>query len=319
MIGEILDDLVENVTGSTPEETMDQVTALRGSVPTELLAAFGRLISGRDEPALLIRGFAVDDRSIGPTPTHWMSCRPLQVDSIIRRYELLLVLIAQSIGELFGYGSLQGGRLVHNVMPMAGAETDQSGHGSEAVLAWHTEDAFTSLRADYLALMGLRNTDAVATTIAGISALEGLDSQDLQVLKEPRFAIVPDDEHLRSTSPRPSNSILSGFAAPAVIPVLYEAPRGLRMVIDSVYMTPIDSVAEASFGRAVEALDAALERVAVLPGDVLLIDNHRAVHGREDFPARYDGTDRWLLKVSVACTLEPSARHRAGTSSRILL
>jgi len=30
-------------------------------------------------------------------------------------------------------------------MPIVGAEKDQSGHGSEATLGWHTEDAFTAL------------------------------------------------------------------------------------------------------------------------------------------------------------------------------
>jgi hypothetical protein len=38
---------------------------------------------------------------------------------------------------------------------------------------------------------------------------------------------------------------------------------------------------------------------ALRPGQLLLIDNDVAVHGRAPFTARYDGTDRWLKRVNI--------------------
>jgi alpha-ketoglutarate-dependent taurine dioxygenase len=38
-------------------------------------------------------------------------------------------------------------------------------------------------------------------------------------------------------------------------------------------------------------------------GDVLVIDNERAVHGRTPFVPRYDGTDRWLKRALVVTSL----------------
>jgi len=38
-------------------------------------------------------------------------------------------------------------------------------------------------------------------------------------------------------------------------------------------------------------------------GDLLVIDNDRAVHGRTAFTPRYDGTDRWLRRALVVTSL----------------
>lgn len=307
--------------GNTSESAcIERISASSGRLPRELHTAIEKLAIGRHEPALLIRGFGVNDHMIGPTPPHWMDCRPFAADSPTRREEFLLTLVAQRIGELFGYASLQSGRLIHNVIPIAGAEQDQSGHGSRATLAWHTEDAFTSLRADYLALMGLRSRDAVATTLAGIAALEGLNAPDRRALLEARYAVVPDDEHLRGPNSMipASASVLGDRGKATLIPVLSRTVRGLQMVIDPVYMEPMGRTAQGAFRRATQALDAALRRVPILPGAILIVDNHRAVHGRESFPARFDGTDRWLLKTSIAHSLEPSGPYRVAPGSRIL-
>ncbi len=37
--------------------------------------------------------------------------------------------------------------------------------------------------------------------------------------------------------------------------------------------------------------------VALRPGDLLVLDNRRAVHARTAFTPRFDGTDRWLQRV----------------------
>jgi Fe(II)/alpha-ketoglutarate-dependent arginine beta-hydroxylase len=314
----MLQSLTENSAGDGDADSVERAGDLGADLPTEISIALERLTGAGHEPALVIRGIEVDDLAIGPTPSHWTACHPFAARSPTRREESLLALIAQSIGEIFGYATPQDGRIVHNVMPISGAESDQSGHGSEATLAWHTEDAFTHVRADYLALLGLRNAGAVATTVAGIGALDELDPFDWRLLSEARFAIVPDDEHLRA-SIRPGMSVLTESRDGGLrMPVLSRGHHGFQMMIDSVYMRPVDETAAAAFRRAAEALDAQLRRIRLGPGDILLIDNHRAVHGRERFPARFDGTDRWLLKASIARSLEPSAAYRTDPASRIL-
>jgi L-asparagine oxygenase len=50
------------------------------------------------------------------------------------------------------------------------------------------------------------------------------------------------------------------------------------------------------------------------PGDLLVIDNNRAVHGRTRFTPRYDGLDRWLLRSFITKDLRRSESARPGDS-----
>ena len=47
-------------------------------------------------------------------------------------------------------------------------------------------------------------------------------------------------------------------------------------------------------------------------GDLLVVDNSVAVHGRTPFTARFDGTDRWLQRTFVVADLAASAGERDG-------
>ena len=52
--------------------------------------------------------------------------------------------------------------------------------------------------------------------------------------------------------------------------------------------------------------------VVLEPGDLLVVDNNIAVHGRSPFTARFDGADRWLQRSFVVTDLAPSAGQRIG-------
>ncbi len=39
--------------------------------------------------------------------------------------------------------------------------------------------------------------------------------------------------------------------------------------------------------------------VKLRPGELLIIDNRRAIHARSGFKAYYDGEDRWLQRIYV--------------------
>jgi L-asparagine oxygenase len=50
-------------------------------------------------------------------------------------------------------------------------------------------------------------------------------------------------------------------------------------------------------------LRAACRPIVLRPGDMLFLNNRRAVHGRAGFTARYDGEDRWLKRVVLMADL----------------
>jgi Fe(II)/alpha-ketoglutarate-dependent arginine beta-hydroxylase len=279
--------------------------------------------------AWIVSGLPVDDAAIGPTPEG--SARQPDPASTVRE-EMWLVVCATLMGDVFGWATQQDGALIHDISPVRGHEHSQLGSGSSGLLWWHTEEAFHPFKCDYLTLLCLRNPDRVPTTVASVGDIE-LDEEVQRVLFEPRFIVRPDDSHLNEPrgwpAPNDKESQLLGAARarikqmnsrPATMPVLSGDPDSPYLSIDPFYMevTGHDPRARAALEAISAAIDARLRGVALAPGDMLFIDNLRAVHGRRPFKARFDGTDRWLKRVNVTRDLRKSRAVRMTCESRII-
>jgi Fe(II)/alpha-ketoglutarate-dependent arginine beta-hydroxylase len=268
----------------------------------------------------LISGCPVGD-GIGATPRSWREADTPET----RDLEMMFFLCASVLGEVFGWRSLQAGRLMHNVLPVKGDEEKQETSGSTSLLAWHTEDAFHPYRADYLGLMCLRNPDRVPTTFASIDGV-GLEGLDLDVLFEPRFAIQPDTAHLENS--RSDRPMAAGYPSlrqmavdPPGVPVLFGGEDEPYLCIDPYFMRvkdPKDVEAKRVLDALTERLEAALVDVALEPGDIWFLDNYRSVHGRKPFTPRYDGSDRWMKKLVVTRDLRRSRGSRDNALARLV-
>ncbi|KUL46120.1 hypothetical protein ADL22_11500 [Streptomyces sp. NRRL F-4489] len=248
------------------------------------------------------------DENVGPTPSHW---RP-RGRAATAAHDLWLALVSIQVGDPVCWQTLQDGRLFNDVLPIEGQEHAQTGHSSVNTLDFHVEDAFDDDRCDVLALLCLRNRDLTATTVATAGALAEVSAEDHELLRRPRFALLPDPEHLKA----------SGSVDPSPVwrPVLFGGSRPYLRV-DPAYTTtaPGDDASARAFSRLCRRLEGALVPVRLRPGDLVLIDNYRAVHGREPFTPRYDGTDRWLRKLTLTFDLQQSSgRRRAGSRALAL-
>jgi enduracididine beta-hydroxylase len=284
-----------------------------------------------DFPAFTLSGFPVGDDAIGPTPDGWGR----QPDPLSTAAETTwLALCGSVLGELFGWATQQGGAIVHDIAPTRADEHSQVGSSSADLLWWHTEEAFHPLRCDYLGLLCLRNHDGVATTLSSLDGVE-LPADIRCVLFEPRFVIRPDDSHLAGRAPdgrQPLTGREADLMREAVhrIEQMNERPQRVALLsgdldapylsIDPFYMdVPTgDAPARAAFEAVCEALENHLTEVVLRPGEILFVDNWRAVHGRRPFRARYDGTDRWLKRINVARDLRKSRAFRASSDSRVI-
>lgn len=253
--------------------------------------------------ATVVRGLPVDDAEFGPTPPHWQAAAAGAAATGSLDLDIAMLLLARCAGEPFGWAGQQNGRLVNNIVPAAGHEDEQSGASSSTLLSPHTEDAFHAARANLLMLTCLRNPDRVATTVSSVRQVE-LTEGDLRTLTVPTVPILPDV------------SYGTGFdqPAPALPTVWFDENGSPTLRYDPAY-TPLDD-ADPVFAAAYTRLTAELARVchapALAPGEILLLDNDVAVHGRVPFRARYDGTDRWLKRVNIRL---PERRRRAQESS----
>ncbi|WP_280234609.1 TauD/TfdA family dioxygenase [Nocardia cyriacigeorgica] len=258
--------------------------------------------------ATVVGRLPLADAECGPTPPSWREAALWSGDSSARscslEFDIVMLLLARSAGEPFGWQGQQDGRLVNNIVPAAGHEHEQSGASSKTLLSPHTEDAFHPGRAHLLMLSCLRNPDRVGTTVSSVRRVE-LSARQRRLLSTPVLPILPDV------------SYGSGYdrATATPVPTVWSADENnchtddLTMRYDPAY-TPLDD-ADPEFRDAYAHLTDELERVCVTaalePGELLLVDNDVAVHGRIPFTARYDGTDRWLKRVNIRL---PERRRR---------
>lgn len=277
-----------------------------------------------------ISGYPVDQAKIGPTPAHWDN-KP-DVPTTLEE-EIYFVLCGALLGDAFGWATQQGGYLMHEVLPIRDHQRKQMGSSSDVVLAWHTEDAFHPHRADYVGLLCLRNPHGTATTV-GTPEVRRLSDRDVDILFEPRFAIRADDSHNAKNAGRDAfwqdedaASRQRAYARRAAadlnpnrVPVLFGRRERPFLCVDPVYMDVADDDRQAR--QALDALTSVIQRnlteVPLSPGELLFLDNRRAVHGRLPFQARYDGSDRWLKRINLTADIRKSAAARVGDFQRLI-
>lgn len=303
-----------------------EATLWAQEMPRRLRAALNSFrLTEPDSALFLISGYPVDDGKIGRTPEHWH--RPAGVRPSSLEEEILFVLTSSLLGDCFGWKTQQAGRIVHDMMPIRGLEQEQIGTGSEQYIWWHTEDAFHSLRGDYVGLMCMRNPDHVPTTFASLEKVQ-LAPEDWQLLFEPHYIIHPDKSHRPENAvPDVGDELAQVYQRiermnrqPDKIALLSGDPRSPYIRIDHYFMDPVEDNprAQKAFEALVQAIDAQIGDLVLEPGDICFIDNFKSVHGRRAFKPRYDGYDRWFKRINITRDLRKSRADRTGAAARII-
>jgi hypothetical protein len=254
---------------------------------------------GNDDGALLIKGLSRDE-NIPATPTI------PNTDAIRESFkaEFAMAAIGRYFGEPVGYAQEKLGKIFQGMYPIAKQANLQTNSSSSTALKFHTESCFHPHLPDYLILIGLRqDTEKATKTIVSSvrRALPHLTLTQRSALFKAEFRTQVDLSF--GGGPGPLLSVFSGDPADPYIR------------FDDDFYAP--TTAEA--GKALEALRTAIDRekvaVCVAPGDILILDNRRCVHARSEFVAHHDGTDRWLLRVSIVREIRNSwAERLAGQS-----
>jgi TfdA family taurine catabolism dioxygenase TauD len=254
--------------------------------------------------AVLVRGLPVEESRVGPTP---LAVDRVPESTVVE--DRVLVLLTTLLGDVFGWAAEYGGRVVHDLVPLPGHETDLSGTSSDTVLGWHTDEAYHPMRADYLVLLCIRNPDDVPTLVS-VPDVAGLPQPTRELLLSTPFEIGAESNHDADGAGRAPVHLLFGH---------HDDPY---IVFDPGYthLTGADEPARAAFAELERSCDHGLvATVALQPGDAMIVDNLRCVHSRGSFRARYDGTDRWLKRVYATRDLRKSRSARSDPSSRVIL
>ncbi|MBD0706857.1 MULTISPECIES: TauD/TfdA family dioxygenase [unclassified Streptomyces] len=275
-------------------DLLHAVELAAAALPSEVRRA---LISFRDEGntsgTLLLRGLPLG--SLPATPDRpedepeWTSV------SVATLAQLMVMSV---LGRAISYSDEKNGNLVQDVSPKRGAEQRQENSGS-ILLELHTEDGFHPAAPHFLSLICLRgDRDGIAATVTGGigDVLPELDARTVATLRRPEFRTKFSTSFVHDTDEEvlaPAAPVLSGTETNPDLRVDFHGTVGT---------TP---AARAALAALEDAVLGSLRGIVLEPGELIILDNRRTVHGRTGFNPRYDGADRWLRRSFALADLRP--------------
>lgn len=147
---------------------------------------------------------------------------------------------------------------------------------------------------DFVCLVGLKNPDLVETTVMPMPAiLARLSPKSIGQLELQQFQIRAQATFLQGTKRTLGEAHIADGVA-----VLYgiDGQLGVRYSHTNV-LAEESADADAALQELQQACSECVEKVVVNPGDILLVNNRFALHGRSQVGEHYGGQSRWLLRT----------------------
>jgi L-asparagine oxygenase len=301
---EILTNLASKITADPtdePELFCKQSKECSENVPQRIKTRLQEFeLYGNEKGFLLFKIIELPDSSIQKTPEG--NNNRIGKKTLFARIQSILINV---IAEMLSYEAEGYGRLFQDVIPMKSMETEQSSMGSNTELEIHTEQAFSKLRPDILSLACLRGDPEALTYILPIQKLlDNLTDNEILQLYKPLWNIGVDlsfklnNKEFIEGDIRGPISILNGSY---IDPIL---------VFDQDLMIGITDEATEIKEKIIKIYYEHRNKHNLVPGEIILIDNLRSVHGRSRFLPRYDGYDRFLIRCFAVFNYDKSSYAR---------
>jgi len=250
--------------------------------------------SGSETGYLLLKNFKINSDTLPKTPKN-------NKYNVGENEELSKVqaIIVSTIGDLLGYEAECFGNLFQDIVPNESMANNQTSLGSNIELEIHTEQAFSNLKPDILSLSCLKGDDNANTyTLPVQSILKNINESELELLRLPLWKTGVDlsfklNEH----------EFIDGDVR-GPMPIISGEENDPTLIFDQDLMTGINEEAETLLKKIVKIYYKHRLSHNLKKGEIILIDNKRAVHGRSPFFPKYDGEDRFLVRCFAVFNLE---------------
>ncbi|KPA88234.1 MULTISPECIES: TauD/TfdA family dioxygenase [Pseudomonas] len=247
-----------------------------------------------DAGALIVRGLPVDPQ---------LPATPYDDEPGIEELPVLAGAILSVLAALgtrpVGYAGESDNTVFRHVSPKQECETEASSFGSRLGLGMHVDNPHLPLTCEpldglsacpeYLTLTGLRCELDVPTRIVAIrDVLDILPDFVEQELQRPNFSVRRPDSFGQE------GNVLEN------VPLLYQPPAG---GLHCRYNKAAVSATTANADFAMQLFSATanhpdvIRHILLQPGDMLIFKNQQTLHARDGFTPRYDGRDRWMIRV----------------------
>jgi hypothetical protein len=236
-------------------------------------------------------------------------------DAIARSEEISLgpwniahLAVAAQVGVSYGCDHTRGGRIMHDVFPVAGAQ-DNTAYSHQGGFEFHVDGAMDPPNApDYFLLQCLKNREKIATFASTVDP-DDFDLKAWELLQRPAYTVQFRADHQLSDNDLREVPVVETDAQGGLARLsYYDDPQ--RLYPDA----RLPEELHAQYRGALQDLKAVLEHDAVDitldPGDMLVVDNARTVHGRRPAVSQIGdmATRRWLVRLWVATDPEKLAR-----------
>lgn len=200
------------------------------------------------------------------------------------------------IGEMVSYEAEGDGRLFQDMVPNETMQDSQTSLSSKAELELHTEQAFSELRPDYLSLACLKGDKNAKTYLLDIyDLMDSLDIEDICLLKQSLWNIGVDlsfkmngcSEHIRGP-----------------IPIISVLDQSLQLNFDQDLMIGLNEEAKLLTEKIIQIYYERRKHIVLKPGNLLIINNRKAVHGRSSFTPYFDRNDRFIIRSFIMKNLD---------------
>lgn len=311
MLKKYLLDLSKNVTASpseNPEEFCRQIKRASNRIPMDVaksLLDFSK--HGSDTGFLLFDGFSIEDTVLMKTPDD--NNQKIGEKTNLAKIQGILISV---IGELVAYEAEGHGLIFQDIIPMKSMEQQQMSLSSGTELEIHTEQAFSKLRPDILSLACIRGDPDAFTYILPVkSIINNLSHSEIELLRKPLWTTSVDFSFKLC-----GQEFIEGDVR-GPMPIISGPEDDPRLVFDQDLMTGITEDAHQMIAKIVNIYYTHRIRHVLIPGQIIFIDNNRAVHGRSPFSPKYDGSDRFLVRCFATFDYEKSA-HARNSGSRMI-
>jgi len=240
-----------------------------------------------------------------PTPTEW----PPRGDAPSKPFgaeEVSMFAVGGELGYPVGYEQEHGGERFAQFYPTRKSAYEQSSKSSSVVLECHQEHYYlpAALKQDYLMILCLRPGEVghrAATTHVDIRTMPELATAPAPLF-QPHYQSAMNTLHAECLGAREP---LKSHVLAEKRPILQKHPDGgawIDMFDAGDGHFPDSEEAAAAVAWLTERVRSAMQRTVLKRGDLLVIDNWHVVHGRDDFKALFNGSDRWMMRTNVVIT-----------------
>jgi L-asparagine oxygenase len=269
----------------------------------ELLRDFAS--RGSETGTMLLEGLPVAE----PPPTPPDNGEHLGEGTQLARVQAI---VNSACGEMVAYEAEGHGRLYQDMVPNRALAQSQTSLGSRVELELHTEQAFSRLRPDVLSLACLRGHPEAETYVLPAHALLAeLNQFERKLLRQPLWMTGVDGSFKMG-----GHEFIEGDER-GPLAIVEGAEDDPTIVFDQDLMKGLSEEAQRMIGRIVEVYRAQRRSVVLGPGQILLVDNVRAVHGRSPFRPNFDGSDRFIIRSFAVRDLVRTRYARPGNCRTI--